>query len=73
MAIVRESRALVERSSDRRSTEGANGEKTVIYIYMYVTIYSRALSMYFLISIGRARASQGKSGTLGAGTKSSET
>lgn len=30
-------------------------------------------AMHFLISIGRARTSQGKSGTLGAGTKSSET
>lgn len=44
--IVRESRALVERSSDRRSAEGANGEKTVIYMYMYVSLSTHSIIVF---------------------------
>lgn len=49
--IVRESRALVERSSDRGSAEGTNGEKkTVIYMYymcVFLTVYLSAAIIVF--------------------------
>lgn len=71
--IVRESRALVERPSDRRSAKGANGEREKYFPYNAYILHMIDLKcIFFFISIGRARASQGKSGTLGTGTQSPE-
>lgn len=68
--IVRESRALAERSSDRGSVKGANGEKKERKQLLYRRVPPSLLSNteHLCVPTGRARASQGESGTFGAGT-----